>query len=452
MVGGIVVGLLLRALSAVPGVEVMVVDGALHVVGRIFVALLQMMVVPLVLVSLVSGVASLGDPASLGRLGAKTLGLYLATTVAALVLALSLATAVSPGEGQQILDDVEFRSGEAPPLTDVLIGMVPTNPVAALADAQMLQIIVFALILGFAITVSGEAGRRIGALFEDLNAVVTRMVMLVIMTAPIGVFALVARTFATEGFGLLQSLAAYFFVVIAALLLHATLVYSALLRLFGLRPLVFFRKMRAVMTFAFSTSSSNATIPMTLQALRLRLGVPRSIASFTVPLGATINMDGTAIMQGVATVFIANVYGVDLDLADLLTVVLTATLASIGTAAVPSAGMVTLAMVLQQVGLPVEGIALIIGIDRLLDMLRTAVNVTGDCAVTCAVARSEQALDQAMYDDPDAGAWSGSVRDIEDDRRPDTFAEARRASGTSAGAQAEAAAAGGPATKPGETV
>jgi DAACS family dicarboxylate/amino acid:cation (Na+ or H+) symporter len=285
----------------------------------------------------------------------------------------------------------------------VLVGLVPQNPIRALVDAEMLQIIVFALLLGFAISVSGESGRRIAAVFADLNDVVMRMVMLVVKVAPIGVFALLARTFATEGLELFLPLASYALVIVVALGLQVALVYTTLLRIGGLNPVPFLTKLRGVMTFAFSTSSSSATIPVTLATLERRHGVSNSVAAFTVPLGATINMDGTAIMQGAATVFIANVYGIDLGLGDYLAVVLTAALASIGTAGVPGAGLIMLAMVLQQVGLPVEGIALIIGVDRLLDMTRTAVNVVGDCAVTCVVARAEGALDLDVFNDRDAG-------------------------------------------------
>lgn len=404
MAGGIVVGLVLGAYEGVPLVDDLVVGGLLSIVGRLFIALLQMMVVPLVLVSLVCGVTSLGNVTALGRLGLTTLALYLTTTAVALTLVLTLAVAVGPGEGFQILEDVVYEPAAAPSVVDVIARIVPSNPVRALADGEMLQIIVFALLLGFAISVSGEAGRRVARLFEDLNEVVTRLVMLVVRTAPVGVFALVARTFATEGLELFKPLAGYALVVIAGLVLQAIFVYSLLLRAAGLSPMPFFAKSRALMAFAFGTSSSNATIPVTLETLERRHGVSGAVASFTVPLGATVNMDGTAIMQGAATVFIANVYGIDLSLGDFVTVVLMATLASIGTAGVPSAGLVMLAMVLQQIGLPVEGIALIIGVDRLLDMLRTAVNVTGDCAVTCVVARRERAIDLDVYADRGAGA------------------------------------------------
>ena len=402
MVAGIVAGSIFAAVGDVlEPVSSFLVDGVLDAIGRIFIILLQMMVVPLVLVSLVCGVTSLGDFRVLGRVGAKTLGLYLITTAIAIVLALTLATFLAPGSGFQLPADFDFEPGQAPPLGDVLINMFPSNPIRALAEGQMLQIIVFALFFGFALTQTGEAGARIASFFDDLNEIIMRMVLFVIRTAPIGVFALLTTTFAEQGLEVLMPLARYFSAVVIVLLLHLLLVYTSIVRLAGLNPFQFLRKMRAVMTFAFSTSSSSATIPVTLNTLERRMGIGNSVASFTVPLGATINMDGTAIMQGVATVFIANVYGVDLTMSDYLVVILTATLASIGTAAVPSAGLIMLAMVLGNVGLPVEGIALIIGVDRLLDMLRTAVNVCGDSAVTCLVARTEGAIDDLVFRDPE---------------------------------------------------
>ncbi len=413
MAAGIAFGTVLNELGE-PGFAIydLLVDDVLSPAGDIFIALLQMMVVPLVLVSLVCGVTSLGDVAALGRLGLKTFVLYLTTTAVAIVIALSLASLVSPGEAFELDAEVSFEGGAAPTLSEVLVNMFPSNPIRALAEGQMLQIIVFALFLGFALMRCGEPGARIAKMFEDLNAVVMRMVLMVIALAPIGVFALLARTFAQEGIRIFGPLTGYFFCVVAALIVHLSVTYTSILVASGLNPIRFFGKMRAVMTFAFSTSSSGATIPLTLNTVEQRLGVRNSIASFTIPLGATINMDGTAIMQGCATVFIANVYGVDLGLADFLSVVLTATLASIGTAAVPGAGIVMLAMVLNQVGLPVEGIGLILGIDRLLDMMRTAVNVTGDSTVTCAIAKSEASLDAAIFNDPDATLDSAAAHPV----------------------------------------
>ncbi len=296
---------------------------------------------------------------------------------------------------------LEYIPREAPPLTETIINIFPENPVQAMADGQMLQIIVFALLFGFAANLAGERGKPVVKLFSDLNEVILKMVLMVILLAPIGVFALISRTFATQGIEIFGPLLGYFGAVVVVSLVHLGVTYSLILKLAGLSPLKFLTQMRAPMSFGFSTSSSAATIPVTLNTLETRLGVKNSVASFTVPLGATINMDGTAIMQGIAVVFIANVYSVDLMLSDYLTVVLMATLASIGTAAVPHGGLIMLAMVLGQVGLPVEGIALIIGVDRLLAMLRTSVNIVGDGAVTCIVARSEGALDLEVFNDPE---------------------------------------------------
>jgi DAACS family dicarboxylate/amino acid:cation (Na+ or H+) symporter len=258
---------------------------------------------------------------------------------------------------------------------------------------------------------SGARGKHVLNLFNDLDTVIMHMVEWIMRLAPYGVFALITRTFASQGLDLLLPLAAYFLTLTAALAIQLLVTYPLLLRgLASLNPLTFLKKLRDPAAFAFSTASSGATIPVTLRTVEYKLGVENSVASFTVPLGATINMDGTAMMQGVATVFIANVYGIDLSLTDYLLVVLTATLASIGTAAIPAVGLVTLTMVLGQVGLPVEGIALIIGVDRLLDMMRTTVNVSGDCAVSCIVAKSEGALDQAVFDDPAAGSVEDATR------------------------------------------
>lgn len=406
MLAGIVLGSVLNAFGPPAWAQLYLLDGVLGVIGTLFVSALKMMVVPLVFVSLVVGVTALADLSTLGRIGAKTLALYLGTTAVAVTIALALAGIVGPGHGFDAGQSAASFDGKAaPPFSQILTDMVPTNPVAAMAEGNMLQIIVFALLFGVAVTMSGARGKHVINLFNDLDAVIMHMVEWIMRLAPYGVFALIARTFATQGLDLLLPLAAYFLTLTAALAIQLFVTYPLLLAsLARLNPFTFLRKMRDPAAFAFSTASSGATIPVTLHTVEKKMGVKNSVAAFTVPLGATINMDGTAMMQGVATVFIANVYGVDLSLTDFLMVVLTATLASIGTAAIPAVGLVTLTMVLGQVGLPVEGIALIIGVDRLLDMMRTTVNVSGDCAVTCIVARSENALDQAVFDDPDAGS------------------------------------------------
>ncbi|MGH0031404.1 MAG: dicarboxylate/amino acid:cation symporter [Myxococcota bacterium] len=398
MATGLAVGLLLNAMGPDGVMRELLVDGALHVGGEIFLASLKLLVVPLVFVSLVCGTASLDDLTKLGRVGGKTLLLYLATTAVAISLALLFAIVFQPGAGFELTTDVQFTPSEPPSLSQTFINLVPTNPVKAMAEGNMLQIIVFAGLFGLAVTSVGEAGRRMLAVFQDLNDVIMRLVMILMMLAPYGVFCLIAKVFAVQGFAAIAPLAKYFFVVLAVLVLHASLTFSLVVRaLAGLSPLRFFRNMRPPLVVAFSTASSGATLPVTLRTVEKRLGVDNRIASFTVPLGATINMDGTAIMQGVATGFIAQAYGVDIGPTGYLMVVLTATLASIGTAAVPGVGLVMLAMVLRQVNLPVEGIGLVLGVDRLLDMVRTAVNVAGDAAVTCVVARSEGALDDETF-------------------------------------------------------
>ncbi len=380
------------------------VDGVLEVIGQIFMASLRMLVVPLVFVSLVCGVCSLKDTSKLGRIGGKAIALYLATTAIAISFAIFVALIIAPGEGVNMVTSSSFTGKEAPSLAQVIIQMFPTNPFASFAQGNMLQVIIFALLFGIAIALSGKAGERIAALFEDLSEVIMRLVTILMNIAPYGVFALLATLFTTVSLETFGNLIKYFLVVFFVLLLHALVTYPVILKLLtGLNPLIFLKKMRDAAIFAFSTASSNATIPVTLETATKKMGVKNSIASFTVPLGATINMDGTAIMQGVATVFIAQVFMQDLTLADYLTVVLTATLASIGTAGVPGVGLIMLAMVLEQVGLPVEGIALIIGVDRLLDMTRTAVNVTGDSMVSIVVAKSEQQFDETMYHEANAG-------------------------------------------------
>lgn len=408
MVAGLTLGMLVQLTGAGPDslIRTFLIDGLLDAGGQIFIASLKLMVVPLVFVSLVCGAASLGGHGNMGRVGGKTIGLYLLTTGVAISIALVLALMIAPGEGAASADITpsEFVPKEAESIKDTLINIFPTNPVAAMAQGNMLQVIVFALLLGVALSRSGEAGGRINAFFSDLNEVLMKLITMLISLAPYGVFCLMGVLFTKVGWAEIGKLAAYFGTVVLALVLHATVVYPSLLTVLArVNPVRFFGKMREPMLVAFSTSSSGATLPVTLRTVEKRVGVKNEVASFAVPLGATINMDGTAIMQGVATVFIAQFYVIDLSVGDYLMVILTATLASIGTAGVPGVGLIMLAMVLNQVGLPVEGIGLIIGIDRLLDMLRTSVNVVGDGTVATIVARSEDDLDMAVFEDPDAG-------------------------------------------------
>jgi len=398
MLLGLIVGIALNQIGVQGPIEKYLVGGLFAIGGEVFLASLKLLVVPLVFVSLVCGTAALDDIAKLGRVGGKTMALYLTTTAIALGLALTAAVIIQPGVGFELHTNTEFVAAPAPSLVETVINLFPSNPIRAMSQGNMIQIIIFSGLLGVAITMAGAAGTRVLAFFNDFNEIIMQLVMILMHFAPYGVFCLIARVFTVEGFDAIWPLAQYFFVVLGVLLLHAFVTYPLLLRVLGrLSPLPFLRKMRDPLALAFSTASSGATLPLTLETAEHRLGVDNSIASFTIPLGATINMDGTAIMQGVATVFIAQAYGIDIGISGYLMVVLTATLASIGTAGVPGVGLVMLAMVLRQVNLPVEGIGLIIGVDRLLDMVRTAVNVAGDAAVTCVVAKSEGKLSQAVY-------------------------------------------------------
>ncbi|SHI14179.1 dicarboxylate/amino acid:cation symporter [Ferrimonas marina] len=406
MVAGFLVALILR--NALPGnafVDTVFTNGIFNVMGALFVSALRMLVVPLVFVSLVCGTANLSEPSKLGRLGGKTVGLYLLTTAIAISLALGAALLFHPGNATLQQQDMAFQATEAPSLAQVVIDLVPRNPLAAMVEGNMLQIIVFAIVFGFAIAQLGDKASGVRALFTELNEVVLKIVNIVMAIAPYGVFGLIAKLTLTLPLDTFQSVFNYFLLVLGVLLFHALVIYPLLVSLLsGLNPVIFLKKMMGVQMYAFSTASSAATLPVTMDNANSRLGVDNRVGSFTLPLGATVNMDGTAIMQGVATVFIAQVFGIDLSMTDMLMVILTATLASIGTAGVPGVGLIMLAMVLQQVGLPVEGIALILGVDRLLDMVRTAVNVTGDSAVSVIVAKSEENLDKAVYDDPMAAS------------------------------------------------
>lgn len=404
---GIVVGLGVNLLKLnVEGsfINVYLIDGLFGVVGKLFVNALKMLVVPLVMFSLICGVCGIGDVRLLGRIGTKSFLLYLLTTAIAIATAIGIAVMSGIGKGMNAESDAAFSGKEAPPLSEVLTNIVPTNPIQAMAQGEMLSVIFFSIMLGISILLVGRQAKGLVELIEVLNEVMMKMVNIIMNLAPYAVFCLLAKAMANLGLDLLLQLIGYVVVLIVALFIHLFVTLMLIFRGFsGLSIPKFLAKMRNVQVFAFSTSSSNATIPVTLRTVTSRLGVNNSVASFTVPFGATINMDGTAIMQGVATVFIANIYGVDLGLTGYLTVILMSVLASIGTAGVPGVGLIMLSMVFAQVGLPIEGIGLILGVDRLLDMLRTAVNVSGDAAVSCIVAKSEGKLDVDTFNDPNAG-------------------------------------------------
>lgn len=397
---GLVCGLVLYPVKEVPFIKDYLIGFGFNLGGKVFINAIKMMVVPLVFVSLVVGTASMGDVKKLGRVGGKIMAMYLVTTACAISLAIGLATLINPGMGLDMtsLAKGEYTIKEAIPVVDVFANMVPTNPIESMASANMLQIIVFAIMFGIAMTYLGKKVQVVKDFFEVLNDINLKVVALIMEFAPIGVFCLMAKTFASLGYSAMLPILAYMATIMGALLLHYLLVYNGILVGLGrLNPITFLKKFWPVMSVAFSTSSSNATLPLNLKTVQERLGASKEISSFTIPLGATINMDGTAIMQGVATIFISQVYNVPLGVNEYLMVILTATLASIGTAGVPGVGLVMLSMVLTQVGLPVEGIALIIGVDRILDMSRTVLNITGDAICTLVVCKSEKEFDESIY-------------------------------------------------------
>lgn len=377
------------------------VEGVLYVVGQGFIRLMQMLVVPLVFCSLVCGSMAIGDTKTLGKVGVKTIGFYLATTALAVVVALATANVINPGIGLD-MDAVQTSevaaAAQSTNIVDTLLNIIPKNPIGSMANGDMLPIIVFALFVGIMLAKLGSKASTVANFFSQFNDVMMEMTMAIMKIAPVGVFCLIARTFATVGFAAFKPMLKYMGNVSLALAIQCFIIYQILLFIFTrLNPVKFIKKFAPVMGFAFSTATSNATIPMSIDTLNKKMGVSKQISSFTIPLGATVNMDGTSIMQGVAVVFIAQAYGIPLTMGNLATVVVTATLASIGTAGVPSVGLVTLAMVLSSVGLPTEGIALIMGIDRILDMLRTAVNITGDAVCTTIVSHQEGALDRDVF-------------------------------------------------------
>lgn len=424
MVLGLIFGILLNVIDS-PFINEHLVDGLFAMIGKMFINALKMLVVPLVVFSLICGVAGIGDISLLGRVGGLAFALYITTTAIAITLAIALATIIGPGSGFDMsgISVSGLAAKQAPSVWDVFAAIIPTNPIAAFADGKMLQIIFYVIIIGIAALMLGDRSNDFVKACEYMNELMMKVVEIVMMFAPYGVFCLIAKTFAEQGIELFLPVIAYVVTLVSALFLHLFVTLMVMLRLLaGLDPFTFMTKIRPAQIFAFSTASSNATIPITFRCVTQRIGADNSVASFTVPFGATINMDGTAIMQGVATVFLANVYGIELGIFGYLTVIGLAVLASIGTAGVPGVGLVMLTMVLSQVGLPIEGIAIILGVDRLMDMIRTVVNITGDAVVSTIVAKSQGKLDMDIFNDPEAGVI------LSDEFEIDTEAEARLAS------------------------
>lgn len=382
--------------------DTLFIDGIFYVLGQGFLRLMQMLVVPLVFSSLICGSAAVGDTATLGKIGLKTMVFYLATTALAITMAIVVGGVINPGTG---LDTAHIKAedisvSETVSIQETILNVIPKNPIASLADGDMLPIIIFAIFIGIILAKLGSNAGTVIDFFKQFNDIMMEMTDIVMKAAPVGVFCLIARTFAGIGFNAFFPLLKYMFAVLLALGIHCFIIYMILFKGFtSLSPVKFIRKFIPVMGFAFTTATSNATIPLSIETLERDMGISRKISSFTVPLGATINMDGTAIMQGVAVIFAAQAYGITLGPEQYLTVIATATLASIGTAGVPGVGLITLSMVFNSVGLPVEAIALIMGIDRIIDMTRTAVNITGDAVCTAIIAHQNGSLDRETFNE-----------------------------------------------------
>ena len=398
MILGLLVGLILNFYVSDPFIKnIILIDNVFYLGGTGFIKLMKMLVVPLVFFSIVVGVASISDIKKIGTIGGRTILIYLVTTALAVTIALIIASMIKPGAGLNMVGLAKSNVTTNVTVTDTVLNMIPDNPFNALANGDMLPVIIFGLLVGIILAKLREETQLVNDFFTQGNRIMMEMTRIVMKFAPIGIFCLMAKTFASLGFEGLMPLAKYVGCVLLGLAIQAFIVYPSLLVvLTRLNPIKFFKKFVSVMFFAFSSSTSNATIPLNLEKLS-ELGVSREVSSFTIPLGATINMDGTAIMQGCAVMFAAQAYGMDLGLAALLTVVFTAVMASIGTAGVPSVGLITLNMVFNSVGLPVDAIGIIMGIDHLLDMFRTAVNVTGDAICTIIVSFKNKSIDLDLF-------------------------------------------------------
>lgn len=398
MVSGALVGLFLNFFVTDPFIkDVVLLDNIFNLGGNGFIRLMKMLVVPLVFFSIVVGASSLSDIRKIGTIGGRTLLIYIITTALAISISLIIGMIIQPGVGLDLTGISQVNVTTNQTVTSTLLNIIPENPFYALSSGDMLPIIIFALLIGIILAeLKGEL-ETIDRLFSEANTIMMEMTRIVMYFAPIGVFCLIAKTFATLGIDGFLPLFKYVCCVMLALVVQLFIVYPSLLMIMTrLNPITFFKNFYSVMLFAFSSSSSNATIPLNLDKLS-ELGVSRDVSSFTIPLGATINMDGTAVMQGCAVMFAAQAYGMDLGMSALLTVIFTAVLASIGTAGVPSVGLITLNMVFNSIGLPVEAIGMIIGIDRVLDMFRSAVNVTGDAICTIIVSFKDKSLDLDLF-------------------------------------------------------
>ena len=399
MVFGILVGIIINNFFISNHlIESILVNQIFYTISSLFLILLKMIVLPLIFVSIISGIISINDVNTLGRLGIKTLTLYMFTTMAAITLALFVSSFVDYSVGTIDSNTILQNEPAIETTSNIILNIFPSNFFSALVDGNVIQVLSFAVFIGVSASYIKSEIPEFVNLIDNLNRIFNKMVMIIISFTPIAVFTLLAKTFSTEGLDVFIPLIKYFSVVVLVLLLHFSFTYSLILKIFSnLNVKQFYSKLKELIIFTFSTSSSNASIPFTLNIVTNKYGVNKSFASFSIPLGATINMDGTAIMQGCATYFLAAFYGINLDFNDFILIIMTATVASIGTAGIPSAGIIMLSLILTELGIPLEGITLLLGVDRLLDMMRTSVNVSGDTCISCVVAKSEKLIDIKKY-------------------------------------------------------
>ncbi len=394
MILGILLGIAFNLTNFIESSSGTYVTNLLDLVSYLFLSSLKLIIVPLIFFSIVCGIVSLSDDVSISRLGIKTLLLYTITTVIAISLGLLFSSFINyePIEMENLGSVVNIENIE----TDGNI--FPNNIFKSLTDGNIIHLLIFAVLIGISAARIKSRIKTFIQYFYDFNDVINELVKLIISFTPIAVFCILAKTFSTQGIETIMSLAGYFFTVVFVLIFHFLFTFSILIKLFtALNPVKFFQNLKDVVVFTFSTSSSSASIPFTLRAAEEKYGIDKSISTFTVPLGATINMDGTAIMQGCATFFLASLYGIDLGINEIITIVITATIASIGTAGIPSAGIIMLTVIFTQIGIPLEGITLLLGVDRLLDMMRTSVNVSGDLCISCIIASSENKIDGKAF-------------------------------------------------------
>ncbi len=394
MILGILIGVSFNITSLIESSSGTYVINLLDLISYLFLSSLKLIIVPLIFFSIVCGIVSLSDDVSISRLGIKTLLLYTITTVIAISLGLLFSSFINyePIEMKNLDSVINIENIE----TDGNI--FPNNIFKSLSDGNIIHLLIFAVLIGISAARIKNRIKTFIQYFYDFNDVVNELVKLIISFTPIAVFCILAKTFSTQGIETIMSLGGYFFTVVFVLLFHFLFTFSILIKFFtALNPVKFFQNLKDVVIFTFSTSSSSASIPFTLKATEEKYGIDKSIGTFTVPLGATINMDGTAIMQGCATFFLASLYGIDLGINEIVTIVITATIASIGTAGIPSAGIIMLTVIFTQIGIPLEGITLLLGVDRLLDMMRTSVNVSGDICISCVIASSENKINESVF-------------------------------------------------------